>query len=79
MTTTGKIKKSSLPRISLDDCPRCGGEHHDLPLFPFTRPVETPSGDTFRDFATCPTTKEPILIGPRWGSDKHFAVAGDKP
>ncbi len=42
-------------------CPRCGGEHPDLEVIAFTRPVAH-QGMAFGYWAWCPVTLDPILI-----------------
>ncbi len=45
-------------RITISGCARCGGTHKDLQFKEFTNPI-----GKYRYFTTCPTLKEPILMG----------------
>lgn len=52
----GLIRKARVP--FMDRCARCGGQHQDLEVRPFsgTQPPE------YNAWMLCPTTGEPILV-----------------
>lgn len=52
--------------ISIENCPRCAGDHGRLTEQPLTRPmapyVPTGGEPTFTHWALCPANGEPILV-----------------
>lgn len=51
------------PRLrQVGNCARCGGDHENLPLTRFRRPVTIEHGPTLTHWAMCPTYCEPILV-----------------
>lgn len=49
------------PTRRIESCRRCGEKHEAVELHPFARPIPDVDGD-FTDWATCPTTGDPILV-----------------
>ena len=49
-------------KVNLKFCARCGQDHIDLKLKPFTNPVKAGELLLATHFATCPTNAEPILV-----------------
>lgn len=56
--------------LSVINCARCGGEHHDLPLKYFEIPIIDPE-DTWDSWAMCPVSGDPILVQhyEKWNDD----------
>jgi hypothetical protein len=52
--------------MNLQSCPRCGGEHLGLATRPFKNPVRV-GDEVYEDWATCPTTNEPIIFHCQYG------------
>ena len=46
---------------TLDQCPRCGGSHKNIPAQEFTNPPTLQPGSWWY-FAICPSVGEPILL-----------------
>jgi hypothetical protein len=46
----------------LENCARCGGTHAELEWHPFKLPVELDEVASFRHWATCPVSGDPILM-----------------
>ena len=50
-------------KLSIRRCARCGEDHIDLDVKPFTRPVLDDGGNVIANaFALCPINAEPILV-----------------
>lgn len=65
----GENGDSSIPPVVVEPpvyrdvafCPRCGGEHLELPYIKFELAFAT--GDANKLWTRCPETGEPIIIG----------------
>lgn len=50
--------------MKIDNCARCGGDHDEVHVMTFTRPVAPPeiAPMVWSQWAQCPTTGDPIMI-----------------
>jgi hypothetical protein len=53
-------KRTKVIISSIKNCARCGGNHEDLVFNKLRRPTQTP--EKWSHWASCPKTKEPILL-----------------
>ena len=63
--------------MDLPECPRCGGEHLGLATKPFRRSVHVLDTE-WDEWATCPTTSEPVIISTQYSYIGQILRAEDK-